>query len=264
MKPATSIEKVCRVLNEFRDRPYMGVTDLARRTDLLPSDIHRILVSLKSFGFVEQNSETKTYRLGVALLKLGLTVFQRNELSGAARPLLLRLSQELESTAHLAIFDRKELDIFLAEQIDYSKEVPFKAKFGAPAGAHCTALGKAIMADLDADTISLYLQKHGMKKSTHHTITHMAEFRAALAQTQAQGYGLDLEEYAEGACCLGASIRDWTGNTVGAISISMVAHRFYSLPERNIAAMVKATAAQVSLEIGFRPHVVDRTLLAHS
>ncbi len=264
MKPATSIEKVCRILNEFRDRPCMGVTDLARRTDLLPSDVHRILASLKSFGFVEQNTETKTYRLGVSLLKLGLTVFQRNELNGAARPHLVKLSQELESTAHLAIFDRNELDIFLAEQIDYSREIPFKAKFGAPTGAHCTALGKAIMADQDPEIINRYLQKHGMKKTTHHTITHMAEFRSALAQTQAQGYGLDLEEYAEGACCLGASIRDWTGSTVGAISISMAARRFYSLPERDIAAMVKATAAQVSLEIGFKPHIVDRSLVTHS
>lgn len=253
MKPATSIGKVCRVLNEFRDRPCMGVTDLARRTQLLPSDVHRILASLKSFGFVEQNQETKTYRLGVALLKLGLTVFQRNELSGTARPLLLRLSQELESTAHLAIFDCKELDIFLAEQIDHSNEVPFKAKFGAPTGAHCTALGKAIMADQDPEIVNRYLEKHGMKRSTHHTITHLAEFRAALVQTQEQGYGLDLEEYAEGACCLGASIRDWTGATVGAISISMASRRFYSMREKDIAAMVKATAAQVSVGIGFQP-----------
>ena len=79
MKPATTISKVCRVLGEFRQRPSLGVTDLARRTGLLPSDVHRILASLKFCGFIEQNPQTKTYRLGVGLMKLGLAAFQRNE-----------------------------------------------------------------------------------------------------------------------------------------------------------------------------------------
>lgn len=233
----------------------MGVTDLARRTDLLPSDVHRILSSLKSYGFVEQNPETKTYRLGVGLMKLGLTVFHRNELREAARPLLLRLSEETEATAHLAMFDRRELDIFLAEQIDYSREVPFKAKFGAPTGAHCTALGKAIMADLDPETVLAYLQKNGLHRATPHTITKISEFEAALTKTRSQGYGLDLEECADGACCVGAPIRDWTGSTVGAISVSMAAHRFYNLREPEIASAVKTAAFQVSLAIGYQTHI---------
>lgn len=263
MKPSTTISKVCRVLTEFRNRPSMGVTDLARRTDLLPSDVHRILSSLKSYGFVEQNLETKTYRLGVGLMKLGLAVFQRNELREAARPLLLRLSEETEASAHLAIFDRRELDIFLAEQIDHAAEVPFKAKFGAPTGAHCTALGKAIMASLDHEMVSQYLQKNGMRRSTPHTITQLAEFEAALAKTRQQGYGLDLEEYADGACCLGAPIRDWSGSTVGAISISMAAQRFYRLQEPEIASVVKTAAFQVSLAIGYQGYAISTPYATH-
>src|SRR4051794_12977478 len=116
MKPATTITKVCRVLSEFRNRPSMGVTDLARRTGLLPSDVHRILSSLQPYGFIDQNPETKTYRLGAGLLKLGLTVLQRSELCEKARPILKRLSDQVQATAHMAIFDSREVDIFLAEQ----------------------------------------------------------------------------------------------------------------------------------------------------
>jgi DNA-binding IclR family transcriptional regulator len=184
MKPATTISKVCRVLGEFRQRPSLGVTDLARRTGLLPSDVHRILASLKHCGFVEQNPQTKTYRLGVSMMKLGLAAFQRNELREAARPLLLRLSEEVEATAHLAIFDPQEFDIFLADQFDTSAEIPFKANFGATAAAHCTALGKAIMANIDHELALRYLEQKGTPRSAPNTMTQLALIEAELRKTQ--------------------------------------------------------------------------------
>lgn len=251
MKPATTISKVCRVLSEFRQRPSLGVTELARRTGLLPSDVHRILASLKVCGFVAQNPQTKTYRLGVGLMKLGLAAFQRNELRDAARPLLLRLSDEVEATAHLAIFDPQEFDIFLADQFDTSAETPFKANFGATAAAHCTALGKAIMANIDPDLALRYLERKGTPRSAPNTITELSLLEAELRKTQHQGFSLDLEESAAGACCVGASIRDWTGETVGAISVSMPAQRFYRSRAASLAAAVRAIAGELSQSVGY-------------
>jgi DNA-binding IclR family transcriptional regulator len=251
MKPATTISKVCRVLGEFRQRPSLGVTDLARRTGLLPSDVHRILASLKFCGFVEQNPQTKTYRLGVGLMKLGLAAFQRNELREAARPLLLRLSGEVEATAHLAIFDPQEFDIFLVDQFDTSAEIPFKANFGATAAAHCTALGKAIMANIDHDVALRYLEQKGTPRTAPNTITQLVLLEAELRQTQSQGYSLDREESAGGACCVGAAIRDWTGETVGAISVSMPAQRYYRVQTASLASAVRSTAAELSQLVGY-------------
>jgi len=251
MKPATTISKVCRVLGEFRQRPSLGVTDLARRTGLLPSDAHRILASLKCCGFVEQNPQTKTYRLGVGLMKLGLAAFQRNELREAARPLLVRLSDEVEATAHLAIFDPQEFDIFLADQFDTSAEIPFKANFGATAAAHCTALGKAIMANIDHEMALRYLGRKGTPGTAPNTITQLVLLEAELRKTQSQGYSLDLEESAGGACCVGAAIRDWTGETVGAISVSMPSLRYYRTQTAVLASAVRSTATELSQLVGF-------------
>jgi DNA-binding IclR family transcriptional regulator len=253
MKPATTISKVCRVLGEFRQRPSLGVTDLARRTGLLPSDVHRILASLKHCGFVEQNPQTKTYRLGVSMMKLGLAAFQRNELREAARPLLLRLSEEVEATAHLAIFDPQEFDIFLADQFDTSAEIPFKANFGATAAAHCTALGKAIMANIDHELALRYLEQKGTPRSAPNTMTQLVLIEAELRKTQKQGYSLDLEESAGGACCVGAAVRDWTGETVAAISVSMPSQKFYRQQPAVLASVVRATAIELSQLVGYQP-----------
>jgi IclR family transcriptional regulator, KDG regulon repressor len=252
MKPATTVSKVCRILAEFRNRPSMGVTELARRIDLLPSDVHRILNSLGSYGFIEQNPTNKTYRLGIALMKLGLTVFQRNELREASRSLLQRLSEEMEATAHMAIFDPRELDIFLAEQIDSTGEVPFKPRYGATASPHSTALGKAIAANVERQVALDLVQKSGLPKLTSHTITELSRLEDEFARTCRQGYSLDLEESAEGACCIGAPVRDETGAVVAAISISMPASRFYGFPEPQLAFLVKNTAAALSFAAGHR------------
>jgi DNA-binding IclR family transcriptional regulator len=246
MKRSTTISKVCCVLTELRHHPSMGVTDLARRTGLLPSDVHRILNSLRPYGFVEQNPENRTYRLGVGLMKLGLSAFQRHELREAARPTLQRLSQELGAAAHLAILDPREPDIFLAEQVDYSREVPLQVRFGATAEAHCTALGKAVIANIPWETACLFLQKNGMRRLTANTITDVSALRADLRQTALRGYGLDIEESAAGACCVGAPIRGGDGDAAGAISVSMASRRFHKQPDSSIVAPVMAAAAQIS------------------
>lgn len=260
MKPATTVIKVCKILAEFRERPSMGVTELATRTNLLPSDVHRILNSLVSFGFIEKNSQNKTYRLGMGLMRIGLTLFQRNELRAAAHPLLQRLSEQMETTAHIALFDVRELDIFLVDQVDRSARTPFKPRFGASAGLHSTALGKAILANIDRATAHQMLNKMGMPKATGQTITDLNQFEAELDRTYRQGYGLDLEESAEGGCCLGVPIRDWTGSAVGAISISMPADRFYRESSRQLAMPVKDVAAHLSTVVGFSGPLSDPRL----
>jgi IclR family acetate operon transcriptional repressor len=245
MKPATTVSKICRILAEFRNRPSMGVTELARRADLLPSDVHRILNSLVGYGIIEQNPSNKTYRLGIGMMKLGLAAVQRNELREASRSPLQRMSEEMEATAHMAIFDARELDIFLAEQIDSSGAIPFKPRYGAPASPHCTALGKAIAANLDRKTTLDLIHKNGLPRLTAHTITQVSRLEAELARTSRQGYSVDLEESAEGACCIGAPVRDSNGAVVAAVSISMAANRFYRYPEPQLAALVKNTAALI-------------------
>jgi DNA-binding IclR family transcriptional regulator len=76
MKPAAKVTKVCRVMDQFQERQPLGSADLARRTGLLPSDVHRILMSLRVNRYVWKDLETRKYQLGVALMRLGLRTFE--------------------------------------------------------------------------------------------------------------------------------------------------------------------------------------------
>jgi IclR family transcriptional regulator, KDG regulon repressor len=258
MKPATTITKVCRVLGEFRSRPSMGVTDLARRTDLLPSDIHRILTSLESCGYIEQDPQTKRYRLGCGLLKLSLTTCQRMSLREAGKPLLKRISEQLDATTHMAMFDSRDLEVFLVEQIDRPGEVLFRPRLGLPSGPHCTALGKTILASMDGEIIRSAVAKSGLPRMTAHTITEWNQLEHEFARIREQGYGIDREECVLGACCVGAPVRDSSGAVIASISASMMTQHFYRWDEARLGSLMKQAAAELSAAIGYEPkHMPD-------
>jgi IclR family acetate operon transcriptional repressor len=70
MKPATTVTKICQILAVFRDRPSLGITEIAARTGLLPSDVHRLLGSLQIYGYIHRDDGTRRYTIGSELLDL--------------------------------------------------------------------------------------------------------------------------------------------------------------------------------------------------
>jgi len=250
VKPATTVVKVCRIMDQFRDRSALGVTELARRTQLLPSDVHRILTSLKADGYISQDPETKQYRLGLAIMRLGLAAFQRSVLAEKARPELVRLSQEIEASTHLGVLDERELEVVLVDQIDASPKKMFRPHLGGAEPLHCTALGKPILAGMNRHLMLYALEKRGLARSTRHTITDVATLERQFQQVRQQGYAVDREECAEGVCCIGSPVRDYTGAVVAAISVSMPTGQFLIWEEADLAACVKAAGAAVSSSLG--------------
>ncbi len=251
MKPATTVTKVCRVLAELKGRPSLGLTDIARRTNLLPSDVHRILTSLQTYGYVEQDANTKRYAIGYELLSLGLSTLQRNCLQKKGLPILLRLSDSCEATAHLAVFDRRRAEVILVGRMEVAGEGSFEGGLGEAKAGHCTALGKAVLASLDAKTRALALEKSGLTRSTAHTLTSLRALEREFQQIRAVGYSVDREETTDSACCMGSGITDCTGTAIGAISITMGARRFANCQEALLANQVKSAAAALSASLGY-------------
>jgi len=250
MKPATTVTKLCRVMEQFQERQSFGITDLARRTELLPSDVHRILTSLRAFGYIEQDPETKKYRLGFSLLRLGLTVFRRNQLREKAHPVLVRLSQKISAATYLALLDERELKVFLIDQVEGPNEPVFIDHLGGSERLHCTALGKTIMANLSRDIALSALEKSSLTRCTRNTITDISTLEQQFEEIRRLGYAVDREECINGVCCLASPLRDHAGSLVGAISTSMPSSQFVAWDESRLAAQLKAVALHVSATLG--------------
>jgi IclR family KDG regulon transcriptional repressor len=188
MKTATTVTKLCRVLEQFQERQSFGITDLARRTELLPSDVHRILTSLRVFGFIEQDPETKKYRLGFSLLRLGLTALRRNQLCEKAHPVLEGLSHKVAAATQLAQLDGRELKVFLVDRVKGPSDLVFGDHLGGSARLHCTALGKTIIANLSPDMAISALEKAGLPRCTRHTIIDRSTLGQQFEEIRRLGY----------------------------------------------------------------------------
>jgi IclR family transcriptional regulator, KDG regulon repressor len=249
-KTATTVTKVCRIIHEFRENRSFGVTDLAKRTMLLPSDVHRILAALRASGYVEQDPQTRRYRLGFGMLRLGISAFQQNNFRNKAQPVLERLSRQINASVHLGIFDQREMEVMLIDHVDTSTDNLFRGDLGGTVPLHCTAIGKAILAHLDRRTLSRAFENSAFSKNTKNTITDMMTLERQLEQIRLQGYALDLSECREGACCLGSPLMDCSGSVVGAISTSMSTSVFRECDEKWLATRVRGAAWAISAELG--------------
>jgi IclR family KDG regulon transcriptional repressor len=251
IKPATTISKVCQVLEALRTRPAMGVTELANSVGLLPSDVHRILRSLALYNFVEQDPQTKMYRLGLELLRLGYVVHSRLELRHLARPILKELTEAAEATASMAVFDPHQQEIVFVEQIDSPRDVMVKFRIGSRASPHATAVGKVLAAFMPPETVEKILLRSRLPRRTARTITDREVLKREYENIRARGYSTDRGESVDGAACVGAPVRNESGEVVAAISVSLLSARLGRSNEARLIAQVKRAAAEISERLGY-------------
>lgn len=263
-----TVTNALRMLEVFHSEAEMGVSDLARRLDLHKNAAFRLLATLELAGYIQQSPETELYRLGPRCLELGRAYTRSNDLNEQARPVLKSLSSRVGETAHLAILVGNEvvhLDGILPNQL-----VLTGSRVGERLPAHCTALGKVLLAgNLDvsmtapsesfAETSSLPgstttvddIRERSYSSFTDATIVDPMKLIDELRNVAMRGYALDLEEYAPGLCCVAAPIRDASSSVIAALSLSGPSFRLSeSQLHGDVGAAVVEAAQKLSHELG--------------
>jgi DNA-binding IclR family transcriptional regulator len=245
-----SLGKVMRVLDCFstRDRA-LSLGEICVRTGFPKATTHRLVASLRDVGLLDQDRERDRYRLGLKLFGLGNTVLANMDLHREARPFIEQLTRLSGHSVHLAVFDgRQAVVIHRADPHPEGSPVAFIE--AAP--AHCTSVGKAILAFQPPEMLERLAVLGALARYTETTITEPARLAAHLAETRERGWSLDEEEHQPGLRCVGAPIRDQSGRVFAAISVSAPIRE---LPQSRVAAAVKLvrhTAQGISVALGWR------------
>jgi IclR family pca regulon transcriptional regulator len=248
-----SLERGLAVLALFKSgRPLMGVSEIGRELELTRSTAHRYVATLAALGYLQQDRESKRYRLGPRVLDLGFSAINSMDVREISAPHLQQLSDETGHTVNLAILD--EHDIVYIERCRASRpgqrEIDLNLHIGARLPAYCTAMGKAMMAFLPEEHLATLLAGVELAERGPNTITDDAAFRAELAGIRQTGIALNDEELAYGLRSIAAPIRARSGEVVAALNLA--AHRSMAstdeLIERFSPAVI-ATAAAISAEI---------------
>lgn len=245
-----SLGKVMRVLDCFstRDRS-LTLGEISLRTGLPKATAHRLVASLRDVGMLEQDRERDGYRLGLKLFELGNIVLANLDLHREARPIVEQLTRISGHSVHLAVFDgRQAVVIHRADPHPEGSPVAFIES----APAHCTSVGKAILAFQPEETLRRLAALGALVRYTDATLTDPAVLSVHLAETRERGWSLDEGEHQPGLRCVGAPIRDMTGRVFAAISVSAPSRE---LPVSRVPAAVKLVrhaAAGISAALGWR------------
>ena len=149
-----SLERGLAILSSFNsDRPLIGVSELSRDLDLSRSTAHRYVATLAQLGYLQQDRDSKRYRLGPKVLDLGFSAINSMDVREISAPHLQQLSDETGHTVNLAILDG--IDVVYIERCRSARpgqrEIDLNLHVGARLPAYCTAMGKAILAFLPED-----------------------------------------------------------------------------------------------------------------
>ncbi|BBY05841.1 IclR family transcriptional regulator [Mycobacterium noviomagense] len=246
--PSAVIDRVSLVLDAFDGPGRLTLAQIVRRTGLPRSSAHRMLERLVQLRWLRRSG--RDYELGMRLVELGSLAVHQDRLHRAASPLLHDLHRATGMVAHLAVLDGA--DVVYLEKVGDQMVAAIPSRVGGRQPAHCTAVGKAILAYSDgADAIDFAGRK------TRYSISSLAQLTAELAKVRARGIAFDREESLPGFGCVAAPIGD-PGEAIAAVSICGPMSRI--MFDRRMAAPVRMTAMNIWRNLEDGPQRVAPTL----
>jgi len=229
------IARAAAILRSLEDEAAgLSLGQIAQRVGLARSTVQRIVAGLEAERFLIAASPNGRVRLGPAILRLAASA--HSDFVAVARPFLVQLSNELRETVDLAIIKQDHL-VFI-DQVPGLQRLRAVSAIGESFPLHCTANGKAYLAELDDAAIGRLIGT-SYERRTPRTLTRLEDLLRDLKSARRTGVAIDREEHTHGICAAGIVTRDPFGNAL-AVSVPVPAQRFYD-HQRRIATRLRAT-----------------------
>jgi len=246
--PSAVIDRVSLVLDAFEGPGRLTLAQIVRRTGLPRSSAHRMLERLVQLRWLRRSG--RDYELGMRLVELGSLAVYQDRLHRAAVPLLHELHRATGLVAHLAVLDGA--DVVYLEKIGDRMMAAIPTRVGGRQPAHCTAVGKAMLAYRDHSA-----QVDLASRRTKYSVSTQAQLTAELAKVRAHGVAFDREESLAGFGCVSAPIGS-PGEAVAAVSVCGPMPRM--MFDQRLAAPIRMTAMGIWRNIEDGPQRVAPTL----
>ena len=242
-------DKLFGVLEAFSQNPKAPVTleEITQSVGLAKTTVHRLLYSMKKIGYVDQNEQSGKYMLAPKFFELGRAVLPYQRVAALARPLLENLRVRCGESVHVGVLD-KGLITYIAV---LESQNPYRcaAVIGEVNFAHSTAIGKCLLAELSEQQVEEVIREHGLSKLARNTITNGTQLLQELRRVHEEGVAINIEENIDGVICVAAPVRDQSGQTVAALSVSGPAIRMEVILD-GAKQEVKRVAARISGMLG--------------
>lgn len=248
-KLINSLSRGAQILRLLADHTVaLGVTEVADHLRVDPSTSYRLLATLETHGFVVQDPDTKKYTVGYGVLEVASALLSRLSIVEISRPHLRDLAAWSGENTHVAVRDRSAAVSVGSESAVGILRV--ETTIGKAEPLHCTAIGKALLADYDRAQLSELFGGEPLHRYTPNTRTTLDELDAELTQARMNGYSIDDEELHPGVRCIAAPVRDHTGRVVAAFGLSSPSVRLKHERIPELASRTIEHAQAISAQLG--------------
>ena len=221
LKPSDSyVQSFARGLEVLRSfgagAPAQTLSEAAERVGLTRAGARRILLTLQTLGYVEQDG--RQFRLTPKVMELGFAYLSAQPWWHLAQPLMEELTQQLKESTSAAVLDGEQIVYVL--RVPVHKIMSINLGVGSRLPAHCTSMGRVLLANLAEDERERRVLAMDLAPLTPKTVTDPEKLLRTLAQVRRQGWSLVSEELELGLMSMAVPIRDRAGRTVAAINVS--------------------------------------------
>lgn len=245
-----SIERAISILDLFHRNKTMGVSEIAKALELNKKTVFGIIETLKHYGYLEQDQETRKYSLGVSLMELGARYTERLDIRQIAMEFMPDLQKETGESVQLAIYHNGHV-VYIARSStpNYMQIVTREGKITP---AHSTATGKVLLAYKSSKELEEFFKQNKLVRCTPNTITDKEKLMEELSQIRKQGYSIDNEENEIGLQGIAMPIFDRKGNAIAALVIGFMSKTFGHEMIESYLPKIRETVKMISYRLGIK------------
>lgn len=218
-----SLQRGLQVMEILAAHPGgLRLTQVADKAGLTRAGARRFLLTLVASGYAEQDE--RLFRLSPRLIAVARTWLAGSSLWSFAEPFMRKVSAALNESCSAAIL--ADGDVVYVARVAGRRILSVGLHVGTRLPAHCTSMGRVLLAGLPHEGREAYLQTATIAALTPKTVTDRGQLAAIIERAGEDGFALADEELEMGLRSLAVPIRDRTGATVAAINVSTQSARF--------------------------------------
>ena len=265
-----AVTRALDILELFLDgEEALSAPDITRRLQLPRTTVHELVTTLTARSYLAQTPEQPgRYRLGVRAYQLGSRYAEQLDLAAEGQQVAREVAESCDETVHVAVLEG--LDVIYIAKVDSVHAVRMVSAAGRRLPAHCTSVGKMLLASLPPGELEARLAeetgeegagegtggettgKGALAALTPDSITDPDELRAVLPGIRARGVAVEHRESNPDVSCVAAPVRDGSGRVVASLSISVPVIRWSGEREAELAELAVKGARDLSVRLGHR------------
>jgi len=243
----TSLARGLTVIRAFsRQKRQLTIAQVSQRTGIPRAAVRRCLYTLAQLGYVG-TEDRRTFALRPKILELGHAYMTSSPLAASSQPILDRVSDVIHESCSMAILDGDEI-LYLARSSTQDRIMSIDLGLGSRLPAHCTSMGRVLLAGLPQEELDAYLARVRIIAYTNRTVTTVPKLAQVIDDVRRKGYALVDQELEIGLRSLAVPVHDHLARTPAAINVGVQASRVTAAHlESRILPELRAAAREVGM-----------------